>query len=56
MTLARTIKRRDRRKRAKLRPKHKGTPFITAEWMIRDSIAAFTDSVKVIELFNRQHR
>ncbi len=50
MTLARTIKRRDKRKRAKARPKRPGNTFITPDWLVREHLADIQDQLAVARL------
>ncbi len=55
MTQPRTIHRRNARKRAKVRVRRPGIPFVTADWLVRDSINNLTRDVRMMELINREY-
>lgn len=55
MTQARTIHRRNARKRAKIRKDRPGIPFVTADWLVRDSIAGVKHDLRMMEMINREY-
>lgn len=55
MTLPRTIKRREQRKRAKLRPKSKPSPFLCADLICRDGVKLLVDRLNAMAWINREY-
>ncbi len=59
MTLTRTIRRREKRKRAKLRaatPQPRGVAFVSAPWLIKYHIANLKSSVRAAKYFSREYK
>lgn len=57
MTLTRTIRRREQRKRLKawLAKPRKPSPFITPDWMVADFARHMTNQLRVVQFFDRKY-
>lgn len=61
MTLTSTIRRREKRKRAKLRAEERmraprGPAFITLDWLVRDHLADFARQLRTARYLHREYK
>ena len=57
MTLTRTIRRREKRQRAKERARQpRGPAFLSTHWLVKDHLDTLAEQLKMARLFNREYR
>lgn len=60
MTLTRTIRRREKRKRAKARAARWASgpriSFASCDWLVRDHLASLASTIKAAKCFSREYK